>query len=80
MAEDSVKFPFFQSHGKNDPILSYQGAKSLFELLKLCGHEGEFVSFDGAHEIPEKVLMKSKDFININLGFFLYTQMLCKII
>lgn len=63
LGEDSSKFPFFQSHGKQDPILSYSGAKDLFELLKLCGYSGEFVSFDGMHEIPMGVLNKVKVFL-----------------
>ena len=57
------KFPFFQSHGKQDPILDYSSAKNLFELLKLGGHQGEFIGFDGAHEIPESVLMKMNKFL-----------------
>lgn len=61
--EESAKFPFFQSHGKQDQVLSYHYAKSLFELYKLGGHEGEFVSFDGGHEIPLEVLEKTKNYI-----------------
>ena len=63
--ERSTKFPFFQSHGKQDQVLSYQYAKSLFELYKLGGHQGEFVSFDGGHEIPMEVLTKAKKFLKI---------------
>jgi phospholipase/carboxylesterase len=55
--------PFFQSHGENDPILSYEHAKDLFELLKLNGHTGEFVSFKGAHEIPSEVINKWDGFM-----------------
>ena len=62
--EKSQSFPFFQSHGKNDPILDYNAAKNLFELLKLSGNQGEFISFDGAHEIPVEVLEKLTVFIN----------------
>ncbi len=63
LLETSKKFPFFQSHGKQDQVLGYDYAKSLFELIKLGGHEGEFVSFDGGHEIPMDVINK--------LGLFL---------
>lgn len=61
--EKSRKIPFFQSHGKSDPVLSYNQAKELFELLKLGGHQGEFVSFQGAHEIPMEVVNKTKIFL-----------------
>ncbi len=61
--ETSKKFPFFQSHGKRDPILGYEYAKQLFELLKLGGHQGEFVGFDGVHEIPVEILKKSDTYL-----------------
>jgi phospholipase/carboxylesterase len=66
--ETSTKFPFFQSHGKGDPILGYGQAKSLFELMKLGGHQGEFVGFDGVHEIPVEVMKKSQKYLNRVLG------------
>lgn len=64
LLETSTKFPFLQSHGKRDPILSYSYAKDLFELLKLGGHHGEFISFDGEHGIPEVVLAKTQSFLD----------------
>lgn len=57
------RLPFFQSHGKADQVLSYYQAKDLFELLKLNHLEGEFVTFDGAHEIPFGVLKKWEQFL-----------------
>jgi phospholipase/carboxylesterase len=57
------RLPFFQSHGKSDQVLSYYQAKDLFELLKLNHLEGEFVTFDGAHEIPIGVLRKWEQFL-----------------
>lgn len=56
-------FKFFQSHGHSDQVLDYSQAKSLFELLKLKGFLGEFVSFQGGHEIPAGVLDKWKSFL-----------------
>jgi len=47
---------FFQSHGRQDPILSYQAARDLNELLREAGMVGEFVSFPGGHEIPYEVI------------------------
>lgn len=52
------QFRFFQSHGAHDPVLAYDQAKDLFEHLKLLGHQGEFVSFNGGHEIPLEVISK----------------------
>lgn len=56
-------FKFFQSHGSADPVLAFDQAKNLFELLKLNGHQGEFVSFPGGHEIPMEVLRKWDKFL-----------------
>jgi len=55
--------PFFQSHGKQDAILSFEQAKDLFELLKLDGHTGEFIGFQGGHEIPFEVIKKWSEFM-----------------
>ena len=65
---DGIKaIPFFQSHGKGDQVLEYSQAMDLFELLKLYKLSGEFVSFDGGHEIPMNVIEKAKEFIkNLN--------------
>jgi phospholipase/carboxylesterase len=62
LAKSKAK-PFIQSHGKSDPLLNYADAKKLFELLKLHGFNGEFVPFQGAHEIPMPVIAKVNDFI-----------------
>lgn len=47
---------FFQSHGRNDPVLGYPPAKELNEMLRSSGMVGEFVSFPGGHEIPYEVI------------------------
>jgi phospholipase/carboxylesterase len=62
--ENVKPMPFFQSHGKMDPVLNYNEAMKLFETLKLCRLQGEFVSFDGAHEIPYPVVSKVGKYIN----------------
>jgi phospholipase/carboxylesterase len=64
LTNDSKPFPFFQSHGKEDTVLGFRHAMSLYELLKLGGHEGEFVAFKGGHEIPEVVIDKTSKFLN----------------
>lgn len=47
---------FFQSHGRQDPILPYQGARRLNALLREAGLKGELLSFDGGHALPAPVL------------------------
>ncbi|MBD90299.1 MAG: phospholipase [Deltaproteobacteria bacterium] len=44
--------PVLQSHGRIDPILPYQAAEWLRELLEESGLDVEFIPFDGAHTIP----------------------------
>jgi phospholipase/carboxylesterase len=55
--------PFFQSHGKQDPVLEYSQAMDLFELLKLYKCEGEMLSFNGAHEIPMEVIQRADTYL-----------------
>ena len=56
LAESRRGLPFFQSHGIVDPILGYQGARRLSDLLKSAGLEGDLLSFEGGHAIPQEVL------------------------
>lgn len=62
--EHQAPKPFLQSHGKQDQVLDYNAAMKLFELLKLSRFEGEFISFEGAHEIPLSVIDGTRQFIN----------------
>lgn len=62
--DHSPAFPFFQSHGKSDPVLNYAEATQLFELLKLYRWRGDFIGFDGAHEIPMNVIEKASRFLS----------------
>jgi len=55
--------PFFQSHGRYDPVLGYEGAVNLKEVLTGAGLSGDLVTFDGAHEIPPVVTAGLKDFL-----------------
>jgi len=45
--------PFFQTHGTADEVLPLASGDALFRLLQSKGFEGEFVSFEGGHTIPE---------------------------
>src|SRR5690606_38506174 len=64
LLDGKKSLPFFQSHGKQDPVLSYSEATMLYELLKLYGWQGELVPFDGAHEIPMPVINKASLFLS----------------
>jgi len=63
MAATCNGLPFFQSHGKNDPLLGFSGAESLHELLTEAGLEGDIYQFSGGHEIPPKVIEKLAQFL-----------------
>lgn len=54
-AASKKNLSFLQSHGTQDPILPWQGAKELYELLISCGVSGEFISFEGGHSIPNEL-------------------------
>jgi phospholipase/carboxylesterase len=48
--------PVFQSHGQNDPLLSFNAAEQLRDAMRDAGLATEWVSFRGGHEIPMPVL------------------------
>jgi len=48
--------PVFQSHGQNDPLLSFQAAEQLRDEMCDAGLSTEWVPFRGGHEIPMPVL------------------------
>jgi phospholipase/carboxylesterase len=60
--------PFIQTHGKNDAILGYNYAENLFNLLTDAGMSGDFVSFNGGHEIPQKTIDRIGQFLGRNLA------------
>lgn len=47
---------FFQSHGQQDDLLSFQYAEKLYGILHQSGWEGPFAPFRGGHEIPRTIL------------------------
>jgi phospholipase/carboxylesterase len=57
-------FQFFQSHGTEDPVLPYAAAKRLENMLREAGLVGEFVSFQGGHEIPDSVIKRVNQYLN----------------
>jgi phospholipase/carboxylesterase len=48
--------PVFQAHGRDDPLLPYQAAESLRDLLMEAGLRVEFLPFEGSHAVfPEEL-------------------------
>ena len=48
-----------QSHGRQDPLLSYAWAEDLRDVLVEVGADVEFVPFDGPHTIPDEALIRT---------------------
>ena len=59
---------FFQCHGKTDPLLSYASAEKLCDFLRSLKWKGDFVSFEGGHEVPHAVLLEIQKFITQKLS------------
>ncbi len=55
--------PLMMSHGEHDPILPFENAKRLYDLLQEKGYQGPFVPFRGAHEIPPKAIAQTQVFL-----------------
>lgn len=55
--------PVFWSHGKSDPVLSYDVSEAWCGDLETAGFEVDRVSFNGGHEIPDRVLERLDDFL-----------------
>lgn len=47
---------YFQSHGTQDPLLGFEQAKILNEILDGAGLKGTFLSFEGGHSVPPEAL------------------------
>lgn len=51
-----LQVPVFQSHGANDPLLSFEAAEQLRDEMREAGLSTEWVPFQGGHELPMPVL------------------------
>ncbi len=60
--------PVFQSHGQSDPLLSFEAAEGLRDMLGEAGLPVTFVPFRGAHEIPQPVLTGAEAFLKDVVG------------
>ncbi len=54
---------FFQSHGRQDEVLSFKDAQRLETLLTQGGMKGTLQSFVGGHEIPLPILEKANQYL-----------------
>lgn len=61
--EANQALPIFQSHGVMDPVLPFEGAVKLNNLLNECGWDGGLLSFRGGHEIPPSVVRELKSYL-----------------
>ncbi|PIR22054.1 MAG: esterase [Deltaproteobacteria bacterium CG11_big_fil_rev_8_21_14_0_20_45_16] len=57
------KLNVFQSHGHQDPLLSFEAAKRLHETLLAHHIRAKFYDFEGGHEIPEQIVLRWRDFL-----------------
>jgi phospholipase/carboxylesterase len=63
-AKARAGLPVLQSHGRVDPILRFDAAERLRDLLTEAGSPPEWVPFDGPHAIPMNVLRKLAQFLD----------------
>ena len=60
---ESLKIPFFQSHGTQDNLLRIDGARRLHEKLLSVGLKGLWYEFQGGHGVPEDVASSLNNFM-----------------
>ena len=53
----------FQSHGQQDPLLSFAAAEQLRDTMREQGLNNEWIAFRGGHELPPQVLAGLATFI-----------------
>jgi phospholipase/carboxylesterase len=64
LAPRRVGLRVIQSHGRSDPILPFEGALALKQLLTDAGLVVDFHPFDGGHGIDGGVLQAIADFVS----------------
>lgn len=62
LVSNDISYPILQSHGTSDPVLPFKDAVRLSEFLKEHTQDFKFISFQGGHEIPPKVLTEVQQF------------------
>lgn len=63
LAKNHKGLEFFQSHGRNDPLLGFGAAKKLNELLNAAGLKGTLHDFSGGHEIPQSIIFELQNYL-----------------
>jgi phospholipase/carboxylesterase len=56
------------THGRNDPLLPFEGAEALRDLLTGAGADVDWLAHAGQHEIPQPVLARLGSFARKRLG------------
>ena len=56
--------PVFQSHGQQDPLLSFEAAEELHKTMHDAGLATQWVPFRGGHELPMPVLAGLSRFLS----------------
>jgi phospholipase/carboxylesterase len=62
-APRATRPPVFVSHGRQDPVLPYQGGEKAKDLLERHGYQVTFHPFEGGHGIPEEVVEALRAFL-----------------
>jgi phospholipase/carboxylesterase len=60
--------PVLQTHGLYDPLLAFDDAERLRDLLRAAGADVTFVSFPGGHDIPPPALEAAASFVRKHLS------------
>jgi phospholipase/carboxylesterase len=61
--EDKNQLNIFQSHGRNDQVLSFKGATELSLFFSEKAKNHFFMAFEGGHEIPKSVIVKLNTYL-----------------
>lgn len=57
-AHEGKGLPALVTHGRDDPILPYENAVALRDLLQAAGWDVQFLPFSGGHTIPPEALSR----------------------
>lgn len=63
-AQNLDALPFYQSHGTQDTVLTFKDAQKLESFLRQHNLKGKLSAFNGAHEIPAKVIHEVGQFLD----------------
>jgi phospholipase/carboxylesterase len=58
LAQGRANLPVLQSHGRQDPLLPFEGGIWLRDMFTEAGMQVDFVEFEGGHAIPGQALRR----------------------